>query len=194
MKKFLTIAILLMLAGSTFAQFEEGERITFKSIKPRFGFCTLDSAVAKVFYIPWPTTRWSQQTTLDTVALTTAHPAYQRQELQATGDVFVQVLMDTVTRDESDSLIAWIKPYTYDYNKEAWAESANDSTFLVLDTPGVYAQAGVDYLDWTHGKTYTVQLSNELWSSGGFTLHFKQYTYNTAGASSRAFVGVFFVQ
>ena len=193
MKKFLTIAILLMLAGSTFAQFEEGERITFKSIKPRFGFCTLDSAVAKVFYIPWPTTRWSQQTTLDTVALTTAHPAYQRQELQATGDVFIGVVLEEITA-ESDSLIAWIKPYWFDTTKESWYESANDSTFLVLDTPGVYAQAGVDYLDWTTAKSYSVQLSNELWSSGGFTLTFKQYTYDNAGASTRVNLSVYFVQ
>jgi len=190
MKKFLTIAI-LMLAGSLFAQ-AEGERITFKSIRPQFTSVTMDSATEKVVYVAFPTTRWDQ-VTIDTVALTTASPAYQRQQVLATGDVYIQILPEVHNTEESDSLYAWIKPYGYFYEKEAWYES-EDLTYLVFDTPGVYAQAGVDYLDWTAGEAYGVSLSNELWATGGFTIHFNQKTYDNAGADTKIYVAVWIVR
>lgn len=190
MKRF-TIIAMLLLATSVFAQVE-GQQITYKSIKPLFTQITLSATMQRTVYVAFPTTRWDQ-VALDTVALTTADPQYSRQEVLATGDVYIQILPEISGVEESDSLYAWIKPYGYFYNKEAWYES-RDSTFLVFDTPGVYAQAGVDYLDWADGYAYGVALSNELWATAGFTLTIRQRAVNVASAETKVSVAIWIVR
>lgn len=191
MKRVSLVLLILSLAATiASAQFRDGERTMFKSIKPVFLTVTLDSTTTSTVYVPFPTDDWDRSSTnVSTTALTISSSQYGKAELLATGDYYISIVVDAVT-EESDSLYAYINPYFFDKTKEAWYINTTDKTWLCFDTPGVYTKSAVDYLNWTDGGAYGVQLSNELWSCAGFVVVFGQKAYDVAGAYTTVNVGV----
>ena len=188
MKKFaLTILLMLGLAGSTFAQSvtpvgSQGET--------KFIEFTLVGTESETVYIKWPNERFGWQAgNVDTVAFGTGD-FNNGDRFNFTGDLGLSLSIDTLVVEESDSLAVSMSPYTYDRNLGAWAVSINDTTHLVWDTQGVYAQSTIDWLDWATGDFRTCQLSNELWTFPGVAITFRQLGIDTATSAARVRLGI----
>jgi hypothetical protein len=164
-------------------------------ILPEFTTVTLDSSDSQTLYVTFPYT--AGPTSARRIQISTTKPTSTSAQainpvFSSSGNVFVHVIPDTLTRQESDSLYAYIKPLVYDSNKKDWYTSEKDSTFLVFDTIGMYSSTVADYLDWTHGKCYTTTLTNELWPCAGFTITFVQRAFNVATADTKLYLGFWF--
>ena len=193
MKKLLFVLMIFAVVLS--AQFPEGSRTAFTSVKPVFVTVDLDSTDSAVIYVPFPTDDWERSTALIGETIPTATAPHLRKDILAQGDVGLQLILDSLATgvQESDSLAAYIKPLSFDPTK-GWKTSKNDSTFLKFDEAGNFTASAIDYFDWTCNELYTVQLSNELWSFGGFALYLWQKAADNAGASNRIRAGFFFVR
>ena len=112
-------------------------------------------------------------------------------ELQyVTGDLTLGIMPDSVTREESDSLTAYIKPLMA-FNQDSTVKIIEkDSTFLVFDTKGTYTATSADYLDWTHHRAYFCNLTGEIWATQGFCIIFNQYASDVATAYTRVYVTI----
>lgn len=192
MKKVL-ILLFVLFAVSLFAQ---GKVISVPIIIPESTTITLDSTATSTIYVSFPPPSGptsASRTAISTTAFSATSAQSVNRVFSSTGDVYVSFVADTSVREESDSLTAWIQPYVYEINKNAWYETAADSTFLVFDTPGTYIATSADYLNWTHGKLYGVPLSNELWPCSGFSITFYAKQFNTAGSQTKLYLTIYFV-
>jgi len=193
MKK-LFIVVLILFVGVCYGQ---GRIVGLHRLQPEYITVTCDSTDSTTIYVSFPPASGinsSHRTAISATAFTSASAQAIHQDFVATGDVYISVVTDTSTIEESDSMFAYIKPYFYDATKATWYAVNADKGYLVFDTAGTYIQSTVDYLDWTHGSGYGACLSNELWPCSGFTLTIGQRTYNNAGAASTFYVGIWICQ
>ena len=155
-----------------------------------------------IIYLPYPPERGgitsSHWSGADTTALTGASGSAKLDVYSTSGDVFVQIVTDTVanagtTMQESDSLSIYMVPYTFSELKNAWYGSSNDTTYLVFDTRATYTKTSKDYLDWTHGLAYTCPLSGETWANSGIQLIFEQAAADVATAETYVYVDIYIV-
>jgi len=163
-----------LIAFMAVAQQREGDRISFSSVKSHSLTIQLDSTDTDIIYIPFPLESWPRWTSLIGESLPTYVSTHAEQNWLCSGDVFISIIPTFAGTEESDSLSGYIRPLMYDANKQAWSVASVDLTYLVFDTPNLYAQNAVDWLNWTSGSTYTCTLSNELWPTAGFALYLDQ--------------------
>ena len=185
MKRFLTVVFMLgyaMIACGQQALMRHQLRYTHITV-------TLDSTSSKTIYIGYPDIS-SLNARVDTTAFGTNIPQYQRQSVVAMGHVFIGVTLDISGVEESDSLYSYIKPYWFNEDKQAWFESSTDISYINFTAPASHCQDAVAYLDWTTAYHYSIQLSNELWSCGGFTFTLGQYAYDNAGSATKAYIDI----
>ena len=192
MKRIFLIGLIVLFAGFVSAQQLQTGIERNQSGYKEITF-TLDSTSTKTVYIAFPSARVGLQSTkLDTAALGTGLTTYTEGEFSGTGNMFLSIVVDSLADDVLDSLASWMKPYTFNKTKEAWYQSANDSTFLIWDTVNDYTATTIDYLNWTHGKCYTIQLSNELWQCGGLAIVFRQVAAHTAAGATRVYFALWY--
>ncbi len=186
MKKKLTFAILVLLAPMLMAQYNKGERTVFKSVKVIDAKVVLEgdygvpAADRDILWVPFPLEDEAYWKTLvDTSSSLPSPLTTSNNEFLATGDLCVTIVPTYGAAEESDSLYCYMKPLIYSPTNGTWYTSANDSTFLVFSTQGKYCQSAISYLNWTTGKAYTCNLSNELWATAGFALYLGQNAADT---------------
>lgn len=177
MKKLVVLALVL-LVGTGFSQTILSESITV----------TLAGTTTSTFYFTWPIASGSgseyrnihsAQDMLTATALTSSADQATYMKFMATGDVYVSIVPVVGATSDADSLYAYMTPYTYESGRAAWYAVATDVSYLVFDTAGTYAQAAIDYLDWTTNTAVGVQLSNEMWSTPGAAFTFGQVSSGT---------------
>ena len=145
---------------------------------------TLDSSETKTMYLIHPGVDWigSDKNPVLMWEKPDGDAAISKVDKRdLTGDVFVTVVPEAVTAEESDSLGTYMKPFSYEENTEEWYESGNDSTFLQFGK-GIYTAASMRYLDWDDGEAYTIHLSGELWASPGIAFRWEQAADDVADA------------
>lgn len=187
MRKTIIILFLCLIFGSVYSQTSSREITQTYGESITFTIAGTDSGT-KTVYVCFPSffgPGASERVRIDTSALS-RNPYITA----GNGNAYLNIVLEDLTTHSNDSLQAWIKPYSYNGAKGAWYDSYKDSTFLVMDTQGTYAQATVDYLTWVDDKMYDVPLSNELWACGGFTLTFRQKIYGTH--STRVYLTIYF--
>lgn len=179
------IALTVFSASMVFAQFQNGARTTFKSSKVIEKLITLEcdygagNADADTLFIPLP---WESMADWESMVDTTAFPNVytSNKEFLATGDMSICIIPQYTVAEESDSLFACIKPAVYSKALETWKIAANDSSCLVFNTQGRYAQSTSSILNWTNNTMYISQLSNEIWCAPGIALIFRQRAADAA--------------
>jgi len=189
MKKIF-ILILLLFVVSLYGQ---QTIIAVDVIEPHYTTFTLSATGTETIYVYFlppagesSTTRYVVSTSLPTTAVQNAEFI----NYSATGAGGVSVIPEYVTKEESDSLAAWIHPLVYDATKDAWYISANDSIFIVMDAPRTYTAASIDYLDWTNGECYTFNLTGELQPFAGFALTFYAKLFNVVNSDVKVTLGI----
>jgi len=186
MRKLLTLLLLLVLCGPAIAQ----NQVWHPEIKAEYLTVTLDStATATVYCLFWPT-RESKRVAISETAPTSTGDQTRLAEYTATGDVFVAMVLDTLTAEESDSFYVSIQPYVYDATKAAFYTVESHIDYLVLDTDDSYTASTADYLDWTHGKCYGASLTGALWPTAGFVITLGQKAFDEAGAAATVYLSV----
>ena len=189
MKRLISLILLLPVLA-----FGQGKVIAEKLIEPEYLTVVMDSVTqVKVYYIfPSPQGLTSSNRTAPSeTAPTSASAQARNRQFSSTGDVFISVVLDTLTNSDTDSLYFSIKPLVYDATKGLWYESAADVLYLVFDTAGTYTSSALDYLSWTHGYCYTTILSGSLWPCAGFTLMMDRVNRGNAYADAdiTAYIG-----
>jgi len=193
MKKMIIFALIMLVVGLN-AQFSEGQRTSFTSIKPICLTVDITGSDTTTVYIPWPTDDWATSTgEIGTTIPDLASPQY-RKEMLSTGDVHITFALDSLTRQESDSFAVKLYGLSHSTGTEEFRVETNDYTWLVLDTQGVFTQDTVDWLNWTHDGAQGVQLSNSLWSNSGFVMDLIQRAKNVATAKTRVYITIYFVR
>ena len=195
MKKLVSILLLLSF-GVVFGQ---GKVIAEKLIEPEFITVVMDSITQVKVYYTFPPPQGlssSHRTAISETAPTSASAQARNMQFSSTGDVFISVVLDTLTNSDTDSLYFSIKPLVYDETKATWYESAADVLYLVFDTAGTYTSSALDYLSWTHGYCYTTTLSGSLWPCAGFTLMMDRVNRGNdyADADITAYIGIWTVR
>ena len=190
-----SIFITCLLVSTAFGQ---GKVIAEKLIEPEYITVTIDSITEKTIYYLFPHPR-GLASTHRTAPSTTAPTSASVQVADApmfssTGDVFISMVLDTLTASDTDSLYAYVKPLVYDNAKKAFYTSASDVFYLVFDTAGTYTASAIDYLSWTHGYCYTASLSGALWPCAGFALTIDRVSGGVANADVKAYVGIWTVR
>jgi len=186
MKRLLIICLVLLISASLFGQYN-------RSYIKRYDITvTLDSTESEILYIPWPAPDFifvnsdpGIYTSLDSLDAPAIHEFYE-----TTGGMFIHIIPEYITAEESDSFLSYIKPLTYDPNKLKWYTSKNDSTFLYYGK-GIYTAASATMLDWDNGECYTVDLGGETWRCAGIALYLQQYAYDTATADTKFYIVVY---
>ena len=188
MRKLLTMLILLALCVPVSAQ------TTYQARHPRitaqYLTVTLDSTATATVYCLFRPTRESNLFSISETAPTSTAQATRLEEWSCTGDVFISMVLDTLTNQESDSLYAYVQPYVYDATKAAYYTVQTQIEYLVFDTDDTYTQATVDYLDWSQGLCYGTSLSGALWPCAGFVLTIGQAAFDEAGAATTVYLAV----
>lgn len=193
MKKWI-LALVVLFATVAYGQ---AKIIAQKLIQPEYITVTIDSITAQTIYYTFPPPQGitsSKRTAISTTALTLAAAQAKSPDFSATGDLFIGVVLDTLTRSDVDSLYMFIKPLWYDKTKETWYTSTKDSTFLVFDTAGTYTSTSLDYLTWVHGSGYSTTLSNELWPCAGIALTINRVSRNIPDADITAYFSFWIVR
>lgn len=186
MKQLLTALLILALCAPVVAQ----QQVWHPEIKVEHLTVTLDStATATVYCLFWPTREGARFSISETAPTSTSAQA-RLAEYTATGDVFVSMVLDTLTNQESDSFYVSIQPYVYDNTKQAFYTVQSHIDYLVLDTDDSYTSATVDYLDWTHGNCYGASLTGALWPTAGFVITLGQAAFDEAGAATTVYLSV----
>lgn len=191
MKKIATLVILLTVVATSFAQFRDGERTTFTSIKPVFADTVhVRANDIDTLYVLFPTDRWDASTSVLSwnTAPTVNTPQFQNTngDILLNGDAFMAMRYDTLDAEESDSLLVYAKPLMYRKrgdSSDGYVISTNDSTFFDMDLQTPNAKRVPVYSDLTTGKTYTAILSGELWCTVGFVI-FVQHVANDDATSA----------
>lgn len=181
MKKLLPVLLLLALAAPLFGQQPQYRPL----IHTKEISITLDSTATKTVFIPFPSPIRGWHIDPDTTAFTTGAAPYRDNITTMTGDFSISIVPKIGTAEESDSLYAYMQPYTYSKTEGSWYRATNDTTFLVFDTPGTYATTALDYLDWTTNNLYISTLSGETWVTPGLAVTFGQAAADVATASTR---------
>ncbi len=191
MKRFILALLAIFVASTAFAQ--TNVQMEMNLMKGQWTTCLLDSTETDTIFVIFPSDRLDSFGGIDTVAASVNESQVNRNAWVGTGDVFLTIIPETGAAEESDSLYAYFKPYAFNGTKDAWYVIKNDSTFAVFNTQNEYVDELIHYLNWTSGVCYGIQLSNELWSCGGFIFVIGQKAFNTAVASSKIYVGVHIV-
>ena len=189
MKRLISFILLLPVLA-----FGQGKVIAEKLIEPEYLTVVMDSVTqVKVYYIfPSPQGLTSSNRTAPSeTAPTSASAQAINKQFSSTGDVFISVVLDTLTNSDTDSLYFSVKPLIYDETKATWYESVADVLYLVFDTASTYTSSSLDYLSWTHGYCYTTVLSGALWPCAGFTLMMDRVNRGNAygNADITAYIG-----
>jgi|GEM_PF-3030763 len=186
MRRLLFVLILIfMLIGTAYGQNFGQAVVNFgKIVGITFD---LDSTETQNVYVSFPYPDHGFYFRVDTTRLKSAERVSTNQLMSGTGNVFVNIVIDSLTRDESDSLAPYMKPFSYSVGKKYWYESENDSLFIDFTTAGDYTSTSAVYLDHSHEKMYTAQLSGWMWSSGGLVFKFSQTANDVAGAKHRVY-------
>ncbi len=190
MKRFI-LALLTIFVASAFAQ--TNTQLEMNLMKGQWTSTWLAGTEKDTVFVIFPSDRLDASGGIDTVAASTNETQANRNAWVGTGDVFITIIPEVGTAEESDSLYAYFKPYAYNNSKDAWYVIKNDSTFAVFNTQNEYVDETIHWLNWTAGTCYGIQLSNELWSCGGFVFILGQKAINTTNASARVYVGVYIV-
>lgn len=183
MKKLVSF-ILLLSFGVVFGQ---GKVIAEKLLEPEYLTVVMDSITAVNIYYIFPSPQGlnsSNRTSPSETAPTSASAQARNPQFSSTGDMFISVVLDTLTNSDVDSLYMSIKPLVYDEAKATWYTSASDIIYLVFDTPSTYTSSALDYLTWVHGSCYTVSLSGVLWPCAGFMLTMNRVNRGNAYADA----------
>ena len=180
--------LFLFLASGLYAQTDVQ---TMGVVDSRYVTVDLDSTTTTSVYLLYKNARGGG----DEFYLSTTEPDGSEKQAArlayvGTGALSISVVTDTVTAQESDSLYATFQSYNWNKGKSAYYASANDIGYLVFDTYGTYAQAAIDYLNWTHGTMYTADLGGIIMPSTGLKITFGQKAFDTAGAATRLYVGI----
>lgn len=148
----------------------------------------LDSTEQKTMYLFHPQVDWvysgSKPSVLSWTKPDSTDLISKVKKQDITGDIFITVVPEAVTAEESDSLYTYAKPFVYEENTSKWYESANDSTFLIFGKD-LYVSGTMDYLNWTDGKAYTLHLSGEVWGSPAIAFRFGQLAGDVADADTK---------
>jgi len=188
MRKLLTVILLLALCSPLFGQASIQAR--HPRIKAQYLTVTLDSSATATVYCLFEATRNSKQFAISETAPTSTSEATRLAEWNCTGDVFVGMVLETLTQDESDSFYVSVQPYMYDATKAAYYTVASHIDYLVLDTDDSYTAASVDYLDWTSGTAYGASLTGALWPTCGFVLTLGQAAFDSTDAATTVYLSV----
>jgi len=154
----------------------------------------LDSTETQTIYIafPSPSGPGDNSVPYDTSTIFTASDITGISKQFTAKSIHISIVPDTITIQESDSLVAYYHPLNWSPSKTAWYKASNDSTFLVFSTRASYTNATVSYLDWTHGKNYSAFLTEALiWPGSGIAITFVQYAFDNAGSATTLNIEVY---
>ena len=171
--------------------FGQGTVDVQNTAEQRYVQITLDSTTTTVIYLLY---KEANSGGGNFYLSTTAPTAILRQPTKGraitSGAIALHVVTDSLTALESDSLYGYVQSYNWDKNKVTYYSAVNDTGFFDFDTPGSYTATAIDYLSWTHGNMYVVDLGGNRMPSTGLKITFGQVTTDNAGAETRLSVGL----
>ena len=187
MNRILLISFILF--GFIFAQTN-----TRSIIKADYIQITLDSTMLDTVYYLFKSEGGGANTYLSEVAPSGIEHQAVHWEYLTAGAIRVEMVTDTSTAEESDSLYASMQPFDWNYFKGTYVASSNELTYLDFDTYDSYDSVAVDYLDWTHGYSYGADLGGFFGPSTGFRFIFGQLANDNAGAATILDITIFLLQ
>jgi hypothetical protein len=183
---FLLIPILL---------FGQKKVISLNSIQPEFITVTLDSTAAAIVYYIYPPPAGinsDKRAAVSTTAPTSTSVQAKNLDFVASGALTIAAVLDSLTKQESDSFYAYVQTLIWDETKAGWYRSTNDTLFLDFDTPGTYTGTSLDYLDWTHGSLYTADVGGSIMPGAGIALTVGSVANDTATSAMTAYISFWY--
>ena len=176
MKKFIFLILILLMTQNIFAADISAnfvvDYLTNKTFKD-----TLTAADKDSVYITFPIHNRSAQMSvngenyLSKTLPTGSRLGSSRKVFDITGDVDLHIRCTTES-GASNSVALWTKYFAWCPDSSRFEIARHDSTFLDLDTPGVFFASTADTLDFITGNLYICPVSSHIKAEPGFVLYY----------------------
>ena len=94
-----------------------------------------------------------------------------RKVFDITGDVVLHSRY-TTSAGAANSVVLWTKYFTWAADSSRFEIARHDSTFLDLDSPGIFTATSADSLDFITGNLYLTPLTSHLKAVAGYVIYY----------------------